>query len=96
MKKENVLEILGSRKEDLRQYHVSSIYLFGSVARGEEATSSDIDLLVDFADPVGIFDFVRLKEFLEAILGNAVDLVTRDALKDNLRDRILKETIRAA
>ena len=45
---------------------------------------------------VGIFNFLRLKYFLEEVLGRSIDLVTRDALKDRLRERILKETIRAA
>ena len=96
MKKEKILEILDHRKEELGQFHVESLYLFGSVARGESTDDSDIDLLVDFEEPVGIFNFLRLKYFLEEMLGSSVDLVTRDALKDRLRERILKETIRAA
>lgn len=91
-----LLEILEARQEELRKRHVASLYLFGSVARGEETSDSDIDLLVDFLEPVGIFDFLRLKHFLEEVLGNPVDLVTRDALKDSLREKILKETIHAA
>lgn len=96
MIKEKVLKIIKSHTKDLKQHHIASLYLFGSVARGEETAGSDIDLLVDFDLPVGIFDFLRLKYFLEEILGMSVDLVTRDALKDRLRERILKETIRAA
>ncbi len=96
MKKEKVLEILDHRKMELRQFHVGSLYLFGSVARGESTDDSDIDLLVDFDEPVGIFKFLRLKYFLEEALGKSIDLVTRDALKDRLRERILQETIRAA
>ena len=96
MSKEKILEILDHRKKELKQFHVESLYLFGSVARGESTADSDIDLLVDFDEPVGIFNFLRLKYFLEEVLDRSIDLVTRDALKDRLRERILKETIRAA
>ncbi|MDF1525965.1 MAG: nucleotidyltransferase family protein [bacterium] len=83
-------------EEHLKRFHVLSLSLFGSVARGEESASSDIDILVEFAEPVGIFTFIRLNNFLEEILGSKVDLVTHDALKDRFRDKILKEAIRAA
>ena len=96
MSREKVLKILKTHIKELRQHQVASLYLFGSVARGEETADSDIDLLVDFDSPVGLFDFLRLKYFLEEVIGMSVDLVTRDALKDRLRERILKETIRAA
>jgi len=51
---------------------------------------------VDFAITPGLFAFVRLKARLEAILGRRVDLVTEDALKPALRERILREAVHAA
>lgn len=98
MKKNQVLKILGEHKEELRQYGVKSIALFGSVARGEDSAKSDVDILVEFdqvGHKIGLFAFVRLKRELEEILGSKVDLVTPNALKRQLKDKILKEAIYA-
>jgi hypothetical protein len=75
---------------------VSTLSLFGSVARGEAEEDRDVDLLVEFSRPIGFFEFVRLKRALEEILGRRVDLATPRSLKPQLRDRILKEAVRAA
>ena len=97
MKRKNiVLDKLSGRGEELQRFHVASLSLFGSVARGEDGPGSDIDILVEFVEPVGMFTFVRLKNYLEDLLGTRIDLVTPEALKERLRDRILKEAIRAA
>lgn len=78
------------------RYGVKSIGIFGSVARDEAGTVSDVDILVEFARPVGLFTFTALQRRLKAILGTEVDLATPDALKRQLKDRILKELVRAA
>jgi uncharacterized protein len=80
----------------LDSHGVASLFLFGSAARGEASADSDIDLLVEFGRPIGLFEFVRLRRELEAALGRPVDLVTKAALKPQLRDEILSEAIRAA
>lgn len=82
-------------REELEALHVRSLSLFGSVARDEAGPDSDVDLLVDFDAPVGLFEFLELKERLEEILGTHVDLVTRNGLKPQLRERILREVVRA-
>ena len=91
-----VLEKLKDNAGELQRFHVSALSLFGSVVRGEEGPGSDVDLLVEFNEPVGMFTFIRLKNHLEKLLGAKVDLVTPEALKERLSDRILKEAIRAA
>jgi uncharacterized protein len=96
MRRDEVLESLSGQKLALREFKVSSISLFGSVARDEAQEGSDVDLLVEFSEPVGLFHFVRLKRYLEELLGARVDLVTPGALKAQLRERILSEAIRAA
>ncbi len=95
-RKDIVLEKLKDRDEELQRFHVSSLSLFGSVVRGEDGPGSDVDILVEFNEPVGMFTFVRLNNYLEKLLGAKVDLVTPEALKERLRDSILKEAIRAA
>jgi len=94
--RDEVLEALAAQRSMLERFKVSAISLFGSVARGEPTEESDIDLLVEFSQPIGLLQFVELKRLLEELLGRPVDLVTPKAIKPQLRDRILKEAIRAA
>ena len=70
--------------------------MFGSVARGEANDNSDVDLLVEFSEPVGLFAFARLQRFLEQILETRVDLATPAALRDSMREEVLEEAVRAA
>lgn len=94
---DDVLAIIATHDDELRRRHVATLSVFGSVARGEARPDSDVDLMVEFdGSPVGLFDLVELKDFLEQILGRSVDLVTRKAIKRQLRSRILEEAIRAA
>jgi hypothetical protein len=60
-------------------------------AAPELKAGSDVDILVDFVAPVTLFEFARLRRRLESLLGRSVDLVTRDALKPQLREQILRE-----
>ena len=96
MRRDKVLDALSGHRRELDSFKVASISVFGSVARDEAGDGSDVDLLVEFSEPVGLFHFVRLKRFLEQLLVARVDLVTPGALKAQLRDRILREAIRAA
>ena len=96
MRRDQALDKLASHKHELDGFKVASISVFGSVARDEAQEGSDVDLLVEFSEPVGLFHFVRLKRFLEEVLGARVDLVTPGALKAQLRERIMSEAIRAA
>ncbi len=76
------------------KFKVKEIGIFGSYVRGEDVKESDIDILVEFSEPVG-WEFIDLNEFLEEILDKEVDLVTVKALKPQLKDRILKEVVYA-
>jgi len=88
-----VLAILEAHQEDLRQFGVKALTLFGYVARDEARLDSDVDLLVDFAKPVGLFTFMRLQRHLEQWLGRAVDLGTPDSLRPKLRESVFQETV---
>lgn len=76
------------------KFKVKEIGIFGSYIRGEELEESDLDILVEFKEPIG-WEFIDLKEFLEEVLGKEVDLVTIGALKPQLRDKILQEVVYA-
>ncbi len=80
---EEIKSILSKHKEKLRQnYKVKKIGIFGSYARGEQKEISDVDVLVEFEEPVG-FAFIHLADSLEELLRMKVDLTTKDAIKPN-------------
>ena len=91
MERDKVLDILRGHMAEIRAFGVSRLALFGSVARGEDRPESDVDILVEFSVPVGLFEFVRTQRYLERLLGRAVDLATPDAIRTEMRERILKE-----
>jgi predicted nucleotidyltransferase len=98
MNKEQVIAILTENINKIRAFHVRSLYLFGSVVRGEATATSDVDILVEFEPHahVGLFEFARLQRMLSGMLGCRVDISTAEALHPALKDRILKEAIHAA
>jgi predicted nucleotidyltransferase len=98
MNKEQVIAILADNINKIRAFHVRSLYLFGSVVRGEATAISDIDILVEFEQDahVGLFEFARLQRMLSSLLGCHVDISTAEALHPALKDRILKEAVHAA
>lgn len=95
MKKNKVITLLRKNKRHLKKFGVASISVFGSVARNAMKKRSDIDLLVDFEREIGLFEFARLKIYLEELLGKKVDLVTPQALRKEFRESILQEAIHA-
>ncbi len=94
MTREEVQRRLSEHRRELAQLAVRSLDIFGSVARGEATPGSDVDLLVEFDRSIGLFHFFRVQRRLEQILGCGVDLVMRDAVKPQLRDRIFRDAIR--
>lgn len=96
MRRDESLAKISRLQPELDELGIHSLSVFGSVARGEAAGASDIDLLVEFDRPVGLFHFVRVRDFLSRELGADVDLVTPDALSGDVRENVLNEAIRAA
>ncbi|HEX9094108.1 MAG TPA: nucleotidyltransferase family protein [Coriobacteriia bacterium] len=88
---------LGRNRQKLARFHVAHMSVFGSTARDEATLHSDVDLLVEFEPGarVGLFAFVRLQDFLADVMGCRIDLATRGALRDEMRDQILEEAVRA-
>jgi predicted nucleotidyltransferase len=94
--REDVLARIEGAAPELKAHAVKELWLFGSAAHEELTAGSDVDILVDFVGPVTVFEFARLRRRLESLLGRSVDLVTRDALKPQLREQILREAVRVA
>jgi hypothetical protein len=84
------VELKPSIKE---RYKVKTIGIFGSYVKGEEKEESDLDILVEFEDPVSLLRFVELENYLSDSLGVKVDLVMKDALKPRIGKRILEEVV---
>ena len=97
MTRDDILKKLAASRPELDRFHVERLSVFGSVARNEASDDSDVDVLVEFDPdvPVGLFAFVGLLDFLEDVLGTRIDLATPDALRPEMRDRILEEAVRA-
>jgi len=74
-------------------YKVREIGIFGSAVRGQDTGVSDLDLLVEFSEPIGLFRFIELEEFLTKVIGKKVDLVTKKALKPAIKEEILREVV---
>ena len=91
MGRDEVIRLLQEHMTEIQGFGVSRLAVFGSVARGEERPDSDVDILVEFSIPVGLFEFVRTQRYLERLLGRQVDLATPDALRTEMRANILKE-----
>lgn len=91
--KQGVTEIKERIVPVLREHGVRRAALFGSAARGEEHTGSDIDLLVEFEEGRTLLDLVDLRIVLQELLGRVADVVTYASLHPMLRDRVLKEQV---
>jgi predicted nucleotidyltransferase len=87
---------LRAHTAELRGFGVKSLRLFGSVARDDADDGSDVDLLVEFDSPPRFSSFMKLRIFLEDLLGAKVDLVTETGLRDRVRPYVEREAIRVA
>ena len=91
------LEELHRRVEEIQavasRHGARNLHVFGSVARGEEGTDSDVDLLVEFEPGRGLLSHAALIRELEQLLGCRVDVVSHNGLKSRLRSRVLEEAV---
>jgi predicted nucleotidyltransferase len=95
MTRDEILQVMDANSARLCALGVVELALFGSHARGEATSQSDVDFLVELSDKS--FDrYMDLKDFLQELLGRKVDLVLKSAIKPRLRERILSEAVRAA
>jgi uncharacterized protein len=93
MSRDEAIQLLRSRLDELRRFHVRSLSLFGSVARNEAGPESDLDVLVDFSPDPTVDDYVGLSLFLEELCGRRVDLLTEDGIKPRTRALIERDIV---
>ena len=91
---EDVKKILNSNKSQLAEYKVKELRIFGSYVRGEQKSSSDIDILVKFDRGASLFDLVGLGNYLEEKLRKKIDVVSEGGIRTELREHILKEAVK--
>jgi len=93
--REDALDRLNAHLDEIRQYGVEKIGLFGSVARSEADAGSDIDLIVRFLPGQKSFDhFMDLREYLESLFsGYRVDLVIEEAIKPRIRASVYRDAV---
>ena len=90
-----IQSILASSKNELRKsYKVMELGIFGSYARGEQKTSSDIDIVVKFNHRATLFDFVGLGNYLEEKLKMKVDLVSERGIRPEFKHNILNAVLK--
>lgn len=91
-------DLLQSNREAIlhiaARYGASNVRIFGSVARGEADSESDIDFLVDMEPDRSLLDLSRLLTNLQSLLGYKLDIVTEQGLNDRIRERVLKEAVK--
>ncbi|MEM9275410.1 MAG: nucleotidyltransferase family protein [Cyanobacteria bacterium P01_F01_bin.143] len=75
------------------QYQVKTLGIFGSYARGEATDNSDLDLLVEFQGDLTFDNYMDLKFFLEDLFNKKIDLVIRDDIKAQIREKVLEKTV---
>jgi uncharacterized protein len=77
----------------LHKYGILSASVVGSVARGQQTSKSDIDIVIDVIQPISLLIFARIKLELEEILQTKVDLIERSAIKPSIRKYLLEDEI---
>jgi len=95
--RDDILRTLSAAMPELaRDYHVTSVWVFGSIARGEDGPTSDADVLVEFSRTPTLFTLARLQRRLEELVGRPVDVGTPDSLREAIRTSVMREALRVA
>ena len=76
-----------------RDFKIKQLGIFGSYVRGEQKRNSDVDILVEFSETPGLFDFMKIENNLGALLKKRVDLVMKGALKPAIGKHVIREVV---
>ena len=75
------------------KYKIINLEIFGSYVKGTENLDSDIDILVEFKENADLFDLIKLSQFLEEKLNKKIDLVSKQSLRKELKQKVFKEVV---
>lgn len=95
LNQDHVLQQIALHRSELEQMGVTSLRLFGSVARNEATEESDLDFLVEFEKTPSLFELFEVQFFLEDLFSCQVDLGMEQSLREHLRQPVLKDAIYA-
>lgn len=76
-----------------RSRGIERLRMFGSAARGDEGSESDVDLIADFSTPVGFFELIQAEDELARFFGRPVDLMTEKSISRFMRDDVLASAL---
>lgn len=89
-----IKKIIRDHKTLLRErYNINRIGVFGSYARGDTHSGSDVDVLVEFSEPISLIQLISLENYLSDIIGLKVDVVPKEDIRKELKDTILKDAV---
>jgi uncharacterized protein len=92
----SVSQLKNKRDEIIKiaaRHGARNLRVFGSHARGEASSKSDLDLLINLEPGRSLLDLIAIKQDLEDLLGCAVDVVTEDAVSPHIRDQVLQDAV---
>ena len=97
MNRDEIIARLRENEAALRARGVAHAALFGSRARGDEGPGSDTDIMIEIEPgaPVGVYEYVRLKEYIASLFDGRVDVVSREGLKPFVRPVAIADAIYA-
>ncbi|MBF0487756.1 MAG: nucleotidyltransferase family protein [Nitrospirae bacterium] len=91
---DEIKDILNRHSGELREkYKITQLGIFGSYVRGEQRINSDVDILVEIGEPVGLLRFVHIENMMSKLLQTKVDLVSKGGIRPELKERIINEVV---
>ncbi len=91
---DEIKDILNKHRDELREkYKITEIGIFGSYIRAEQKKESDLDVLVEFSEPVSLLDLIGAENYISDLIGRKVDLVPREDIRPELKQVILDEVV---
>lgn len=96
MRRAEAISVLENNEESIKRFGATSLFLFGSTARDEATSASDVDIFIDYEPASGfsLLDLAGIQQLLEEKLAQHVDVTTRNSLHPKLKSDIEHSAIR--